>query len=445
MIKVLHLSDIHLGSGLGHGRLNPATGLNTRLEDFVAALSRCLDQALAEPVDLVLFGGDAFPDATPPPLVQEAFAQQFRRLADAKIPTVLLVGNHDQHNQGQGGASLAIYRTLGVPGFIVGDRLETHCISTKHGPIQVMTLPWLTRSTLLTKPETEGLGLGEVGALLMQRLTVALEGQIRQLDPDYPTVLLAHAMVDTAHFGAERFLSVGKGLTLPLSLLARPEFDYVALGHVHRHQVLCQQPPVVYPGSIERVDFGEEGEEKGFILAEIRKNHTQWQFCPIPTRPFLTIEVDLVPITENPQALLLAAIDPHEIDQAIVRLRYRLRPEQTALIDLGSLHERLASAHSFRIQPELASPYPRSRVPELGLGQTIAPLTALELYLDQRPDLEEIKPDLLMAATSLLEQQFDYPAWENITAATSTPANSSPVATPNPHSDLVQLTLLPPG
>jgi exonuclease SbcD len=195
MIKVLHLSDIHLGSGLGHGRLNPVTGLNTRLEDFVTALSRCIDQALAEPVDLVLFGGDAFPDATPPPLVQEAFAQQFRRLADAQIPTVLLVGNHDQHHQGQGGASLAIYRTLGVPGFVVGDRLETYCISTQHGPIQVMTLPWLTRSALLTKPETEGLGLAEVGALLMQRLTLALEGQIRQLNPNYPAVLLAHAMV----------------------------------------------------------------------------------------------------------------------------------------------------------------------------------------------------------------------------------------------------------
>ena len=69
MIKLLHLSDIHMGSGFSHGRLNPDTGLNTRLEDFVAALERCIDRALQEPVDLVLFGGDAFPDATPPPLV----------------------------------------------------------------------------------------------------------------------------------------------------------------------------------------------------------------------------------------------------------------------------------------------------------------------------------------------------------------------------------------
>ena len=38
MIKILHLSDIHLGSGFSHGRINPETGLNTRLEDFIKTL-----------------------------------------------------------------------------------------------------------------------------------------------------------------------------------------------------------------------------------------------------------------------------------------------------------------------------------------------------------------------------------------------------------------------
>jgi len=84
MIKILHLSDIHMGSGFSHGRLNPKTGLNTRLEDFMGSLSLCIDRAIASPVDLVLFGGDAFPDATPPPFVHEAFASQFRRLAECR-------------------------------------------------------------------------------------------------------------------------------------------------------------------------------------------------------------------------------------------------------------------------------------------------------------------------------------------------------------------------
>ncbi|MFM7384318.1 MAG: exonuclease subunit SbcD, partial [Microcystaceae cyanobacterium] len=333
MLKVLHLSDIHLGSGFSHGRINPATGLNTRLEDFIHSLSLCIDRAIQEPVDLVLFGGDAFPDATPPPYVQEAFAAQFRRLADVQIPTVLLVGNHDQHSQGAGGASLSIYRTLAVPGFIVGDRLTTHLIPTLNGDIQVMTLPWLTRSTLLTRPETEGLSLEEINNLLIQKLQPALEGEIRQLNPQLPTILLAHLMADRATLGAERLLAVGKGFTIPLSLLIRPELDYVALGHVHKHQNLnpSNNPPIVYPGSIERVDFGEEKEKKGYIYLEIEKGKVNWQFCPLPARPFLTIEVNVTE-AEDPQPEILKAIAAKNIQDAVIRLVYQLRSEQIELI-----------------------------------------------------------------------------------------------------------------
>ncbi|MGQ9872858.1 exonuclease subunit SbcD [Leptodesmis sp.] len=408
MIKVLHFSDIHMGSGFTHGHINPETGLNTRLEDFVHTLGRCIDRAIADSVDLVLFGGDAFPDATPPPYVQEAFASQFRRLADAEIPTVLLVGNHDQHSQGQGGASLCIYRTLGVPGFIVGDRLDTHRIQTQNGAVQVITLPWLTRSTLLTRPETEGLSMGEVNHLLNDRLWVALEGEIRRLDPDLPTVLLAHAMIDTATYGAERFLAVGKGFTLPMALLARSCFDYVALGHVHRHQVLNQQPPVVYPGSIERVDFSEEKEDKGFVMVNLSKGQTTFEFCPLPVRPFRTIEVDLSE-AENPHQKVLQALPRDRIQGAVVRLIYHLRSDQIDQIDQAELHQVLSAAHSYTIRPELFSQLARARLPELGLGNQLDPLVALETYLTNREDLREMQADILAVAQSLLAEDEALP------------------------------------
>lgn len=410
MIKILHLSDIHMGSGFSHGRINPETGLNTRLEDFIATLGRCIDRAIADPVDLVLFGGDAFPDATPPPYVQEAFAAQFRRLVDAQIPTVLLVGNHDQHSQGQGGASLCIYRTLGVPGFVVGDRIQTHRLATRNGPVQVLTLPWLTRSTLLTRPETENLSLAEVNNLLIERLVPVLEAEIRRLDPEVPTVLLGHLMADSANLGAERFLAVGKGFTLPLSLLTRPCFDYVALGHVHRHQNLnkSNDPPVVYPGSIERVDFSEEKEEKGFVLVQLEQGRAEWEFCPLPVRAFHTIEVD-VSSSEDPQAALQKAIEKKDIRDAVVRLIYKLRSEQMDAIDTAKLHHYLQNAHTYTIQAELVSQLARPRLPELGSSASIDPIEALTAYLACREDLKDIQADLLEAAQRLLADEEE--AW----------------------------------
>ena len=408
MIKILHLSDIHMGSGFSHGRINPATGLNTRLEDFVNTLSKCIDRALTDAVDMVIFGGDAFPDATPPPYVQQAFASQFRRLMDANIPTVLLVGNHDQHSQGQGGASLNIYRTLGVPGFVVGDTLTTHCIETRNGKVQVITLPWLTRSTLMTRQETEGLSLAEVNQLLTERLRVVLEGEIRRLDPDVPTVLLAHLMADNATLGAERFLAVGKGFTLPLSLLTRPCFDYVALGHVHRHQNLnkSNNPPVIYPGSIERVDFSEEKEEKGYVMLELERGSAEWEFCPLTVRTFQTIEVD-VSKTDDPQAVLIKAIAKYDIQDAVVRLIYKLRSEQMDLIDSSSLHTALSLAHTYTIQAELVSQLARPRIPELSASSSIDPMEALKTYLNNREDLKDIAASMLDAAQKLLTDDVE--------------------------------------
>jgi exonuclease SbcD len=400
MIKVLHLSDIHLGSTT-HGKINPTTGLNTRFEDFLAALTRCIDRAVVEPADLVLFGGDAFPDATPPPYVQQAFARQFRRLADAKIPAVLLVGNHDQHTQGQGGASLAIYRSLAVPGFTVGDRLETHLIPTAAGKVQIITLPWLNRSALLTRQETEGMSIAAVDKLLLDRLAVILEAEIRQLDPQLPAILLAHAMVDKAAYGAERFLAAGKGFTVPLSLLHRPELNYVALGHVHRHQVLAESPLMVYPGSIERVDFGEEKEEKGYCWLEITKTETKFEFCPLPTRPFRTIRLDLTK-EPDPQAAILAAIASGKIDQAIVRLIYRLQAAQLSQINEDQLHQALEPAHTYTIVPDVVSQESRARLPNLPIAEVLDPIAALNAYLDTRTDLAALKPEMIKATQALL-------------------------------------------
>ena len=404
MIKILHLSDIHLGSGFSHGKINPETGWNTRLEDFVSSLQQCIDRAIALPVDLVIFGGDAFPDSTPPPYVHQHFAAQFRRLADANIPAVLLVGNHDQHSQGQGGASLCIYRTLGVPGFIVGDKPEVHPISTSNGEVQVLTLPWLNHSSLFTRSQTEGLSLGEVNELLLKRLEPILAGEIRRLDPNIPTVFLGHLMADRAQLGAERFLAVGKGFTIPISFLLRPEFDYVALGHVHKHQNLnpANNPPVVYAGSIERVDFSEEKEEKGFVLVELTKGKVSWEFCPIQVRPFCTIEVD-VSTKEQPEKAILAAIEKQNIAGAVVRLIYKIRSEQLDLVRGAVLRAALKKAHTYTIRPELVSQLARPRLPELGVGQTVDPLTALQTYLQNRTDLEDIAPDMLAAAQKLLE------------------------------------------
>ena len=58
---------------------------------------------------------------------------------------------------------------------------------------------------------------------------------------------------------------------------ARPRLDYVALGHIHKAQDLNEgaQPPVIYPGSIERVDFGEAADDRFFVIAHVSRGNTR--------------------------------------------------------------------------------------------------------------------------------------------------------------------------
>jgi exonuclease SbcD len=268
---------------------------------------------------------------------------------------------------------------------------------------------------LLTRPESEKLSLIEVNDLLLSRLEPALEGEIRQLKPELPTIVLGHLMADNAKLGAEKLLAVGKGFTMPLAMLTRPCFDYVALGHVHRHQNLnkSNDPPVVYPGSIERVDFSEEKEEKGYVMISVQPHPSPtaldrpfqvvWDFCALPVRPFITIKVNAT-IVEDPQDQIVKALAKAEFRDAVVRLIYQITPQQTELISTPQIHELLAIAHSYTIQAELVSQLTQPRLPELGCSAS-NPIDSLTTYLDNRPDLIAIRDAMIAAAQDLLGEE----------------------------------------
>src|SRR5205814_10666865 len=118
-------------------------------------------------------------------------------------------------------------------------------VETRSGPIQIAALPWLRRSALMAREEHRGLTSDELRKAIQQRAGEVIQNAAEQLEPGVPAILAAHVSVEGATYGSERSVLVGEDIVLPKSTVANPKFQYVALGHIHKHQVLNAQPPIV--------------------------------------------------------------------------------------------------------------------------------------------------------------------------------------------------------
>jgi exonuclease SbcD len=312
-IRVLHFADIHIGME-NYGHLDSATGINTRVLDFLRRFDEVITYGLNHDVDLVIFAGDAFKTRDPNPTLQREFARRVKRIVDADVPIVMLVGNHDLPAMEKKASSIDIYRTLGVPNVIVGWQEYLHVVETKRGTVQA---------------EHQGKSIEELDKSLQEIVGDNIRALADQIDARWPAILTGHFTVSGAVYGSERSVMIGGDVPALKSVLTDGPWDYVALGHIHKHQDLNEgrYPAVVYPGSLERIDFGEEREAKGFCWVELAKGQTTWRFVEVAARPFVTILVD-ARSADDPTEAVLAAIAQQSVIGAIVRVTVRLRADQ---------------------------------------------------------------------------------------------------------------------
>ena len=406
MIKLVHFADLHLGVE-NYGRMDPVTGLSSRLTDFLRAFDRVVDYALDEAngVDLVVFAGDAFRTRDPSPTYQRAFARRIRLISGSGLPVVLVAGNHDLPNAANRAHAVEIFHTLDVPHVYVSGKPECFRIETQSGPVQVVTLPWVTRSALLARDEYKNRSLEEVNLLILERLTQIVEGEdglIGQLDRSLPTVLVAHGTVQGAVYGSERSVMLGNDVLLTPSLVRHPAWDYVALGHIHKHQVLHESPPVVYAGSLERIDFGEEGEAKGFLVAEVERGHAHFEFHPVDARRFVTVRVEAA--GDDPTGQVLKAIAACDVTDAVVRVVVQTTSEREPLLRDREIRRALTDAfHVAAVVKDVERPT-RLRLGQEALVAELTPLEILERYFEVKQTPPDRTRLLLDRARALLAE-----------------------------------------
>jgi len=408
MIRFIHTADFHFGIE-NYGKIDPKMGIHSRLLDFDKALQFCINHAVVQKVDFFLFCGDAYKTINPNPTQQKLLVKSFLQLYQANIPVIIIIGNHDNPLSFGKAHSLDIFKELPLDGFYVIAKPEIIHLKTANGPIQIVGIPWPTRTTIAIKQEHLSNSLGQLSDYICKAVASIIQEKARNLDPAVPSVLAGHLTVSNGIFsGSEKRAIYGSDPCLLPSQLAIQPFDYIALGHLHRYQNLnpTGYPAIVYSGSIERIDFGERNEEKGFCLVSIpEKNKASYEFIPIPTRPFIQIDVELHPAIDQTQQIL-EAIHQKNIENAIIKIRYQLPQEKKDAVDLKKVQATCNSAHYVTgiipIRKQIA------REQRLSMKIDMSLSTLLSAYFDSKPELKKRKQQLIEKALLLkgeLEQQ----------------------------------------
>lgn len=350
MIKFFHLADTHFGVE-NYGKVDVQTGIHSRLLDFDAALDFCVSKAISENIDFFLFCGDAYKTANPTPTQQKLFAKQLLRLNVAGIPVVIVVGNHDNPLSFGKAHSLDVFSYLPVDGFYVFSKPDILKLQTKNGIVQIVGIPWPNRSNLIANESYRFKNNSEITAYLSEKVGQIISGLAQQLDPSFPAVLAAHLTVSTGVFsGSEKCAIFGNDPVFLPSQLALKQFSYVALGHLHRHQNLNKDGiPVVYSGSIERIDFGERKEKKGFCSVKINKRDNNfdcfYDFTEVPIRPMYQIEIKLRDDADFTKQII-DEIEKYDLSEAIVKIIYHLPSGKNDKVDLLAVSRACGNAYN---------------------------------------------------------------------------------------------------
>ena len=405
MLKLLHFADAHIDM-TNFGSHDPETGLPERVMDFLRSLDTIVQAAIYEKVDLVIFAGDAYKDRAPAPTFQREWGRRLMRIAKAGIPTILLTGNHDISPSQRKAHAMQEFDTLAPEHIRVVSSLRLLTPADLEGlPVQVLAIPWITRAGVM-----QSISAGETDEedplrVIENGVSDWLNLALNETNPSIPTILTAHASVAGAKLGNEQEIKIGRDVILPLGLVCNPRFDYVALGHIHRHQDLNlgSHPPVVYPGSIERVDFGEVNEEKGFVIAQIEKGHTTYQWRKLPIRKFIDRSVTLVDELNVNDKIIAAMPSQEELKDAIVRLKITYPQGYEVLIDETRLHNYAKDAFEFKLH-KISVSEARSRLPDGQVTSSLSPLELLDWFWKEKHEDEGERERLQNLAQDLINQ-----------------------------------------
>ena len=380
-MRFFHLADLHIGFPLKNGENN---------FNFQNTLDFVIEKAKEYKVDLVVIAGDVFHKRDPEVRDEKLFARFVNALAESNIEILIVTGNHEGAPFRERSIHLDLYNELPLKFIHISKTPEVITIKG----VNFITLPYPFKTNILSKEEYRDKSEDEVLNILNRRLLSIVDELISEVNGG-KNILVAHMPVSEGVIGFEQYINFSKELPLSIEELDRSNIIYYALGHLHKNQILKSRKyehTFAYPGSLDRLDFGEENDPKGFFFVEVEDSLKAIEFIENPfARKFYTIQIENDSSFDN--------INFEKIKDSIVRVVVKGNLEDEG--KLRTLIDKLKnSAYVFTqvIDERDTGAVVLSSVSE------VDPMKAIEEYLDKSKDarLKKLRERILEEARNIL-------------------------------------------
>lgn len=306
-MRIIHTSDWHLGQYFF---------TKSRAAEHQQFLTWLIEQVKLHQVDAMIVAGDIFDTGSPPCYARELYNQFVVSLQQTGCQLVILSGNHDSVSVLNETSSLLAYLNTDV----VTSGATPHVITLKNAQGQpgalLCAIPFLRpRDIQLSvagqSSEEKQLSLQTAIRDYYQASYQLAEQQRQTMGLDIPIIATGHLTVVGAELtDSVRDIYIGTLDAFPSA--AFPPADYIALGHIHRPQVIGQQQHIRYSGSPIALSFDEANQQKSVCLVEFDgRELSQIHQLAIPTfQPLQTLKGSLADIQNQLHALSIKPDTP---------------------------------------------------------------------------------------------------------------------------------------
>jgi len=377
IIKGVAVADLHIGID-NVGGLNDE-GTPARVDDFFLSLDKTIEHAIENEVDLFVIAGDLTKGRNPPMRIVAPLVRRLYDLASEDIAVLMVRGNHDGDGRAGWPSLMTVLDVGGGPinAFENPGRLDIW-LPKKGRLLRTIGVPWPSFRHLV----------GDHPVMSLEELTRAADAALREEIQDLaeagrqegPTLFVGHLSVAGADRASDQWMTLGWEPALT------PEdfpdvFDLVILGHYHRGCRFPGERPMIYCGSLNTIDFGEEGQDKMFWSFELGPDgHAEVEPVKVKDRPFRTLAVDLGPLDLRVRDKSLL---PDDVQDAVVRVRIKAAtPGLAAGVDLLVMERWLREHGAWWVHSiEVKGPEDAAKRAFGERLETMAPEALLDRYL----------------------------------------------------------------